>query len=90
MPVGLDDPEWMGFEGHGHRRPVDGGCLFDHLVKKGLVANVDPVEIADCQHGIIKRFLYFINILYYFHARMPAKVMPALNFGLTENTKIFS
>jgi hypothetical protein len=40
---------------------------FDHLVKQGLVADVNAVEIADGNHGVFKRFVYGFDILYDLH-----------------------
>jgi hypothetical protein len=90
MPVGLQNPQRMGFEGHGHRRATHGGRLFDHLVKQGLVADVHPVEIADRQDGIWERFFNIFNIFYQYHACASSEVKSASNFGLTGKVKNFS
>jgi hypothetical protein len=67
MPVVGDHPDGMGLEGHGNGRAIHGIGHFDHLVKKGLVAEVHTVEIADGDHGRFEGFFYGFDILYYFH-----------------------
>ena len=67
IPVAFDDPDGMGIEGHGNGRPVHGLGPFDDCVKKGLVADVNPVEITDGDDCGFKRFLYGFDILYNLH-----------------------
>ncbi len=67
MPVVGDDPDGMRLEGHGNGRAIHGISHFDHLVKKGLVAEVHTVEIANGDHGRFEGFFYGFDILYYFH-----------------------
>jgi hypothetical protein len=93
MTVLGDHPDGMGFEGHGNGRSVHGIGHFDHLVKKGLVAEVNTVEIANGNHGGFERFFYGFDILYYFHdLSVNRKIEPGpflCNVGVdTKNKKI--
>jgi hypothetical protein len=93
MTILADHPDGMGFEGHGNSRSAHGIGHFDHLVKKGLVAEVNTVEIADGNYGGFERFFYGFDILYYFHdLSVNRKIEPGpflCNVGVdTKNKKI--
>ena len=67
MPVSGNHPDGMGIEGHGNGRAIHGFGHFDHLVKQGLVADVNAVEIADGNHGGFEGFFYGFDVLYNYH-----------------------
>ena len=62
-----DHPDGVGIEGHGNRRTVDRIGPFDHLVEKGLVADMHPIEITDGHYRILERFYYVLDVLNNFH-----------------------
>jgi hypothetical protein len=50
-------------ERHGDRGAADRVRFFNHLVKKSLVADVNPVEIADRDHRAFKGLSYLVQLV---------------------------
>ena len=59
----LQQAQGVRLERHGDRGAVDRICFFNHLVKQGLVADVDAVEIADRDHRAFKRLSYLFQLV---------------------------
>lgn len=60
-------PSRMGFKRHGDRSAADSFSFLDGFMEKGLMPDVDAVEIADGNNRIFERFDDLIKMSESFH-----------------------
>ena len=59
----FEHPQRVRFKRHGDRGPFDRMGPFDDLIEKSLMADVDPVEVADGDDAVFKRRRDLVRIL---------------------------
>ena len=78
----------MRFKCHGHGCTVNGSCLFDDFVKKGLVSDMNTVKIADGNHSALEGFLDLVELVENFHSKLSRKCEKYFNIELDMNYEI--